>query len=120
MVQAVPVVVDLDSLLREQTNDVPVGVAELVLRSLSLGRAWLIRDNDRTVIEGPDTTDRLGRAGGEPHVLLAVRAFERSVHVVPDDLDDDAVAVEEDGGVAHSPPAASTDSHFPGAVTSAG
>ena len=86
------------------------------MRSLSLRRARLVRDNDGTVIEGPDTTDRVGRTGDEPDVLLDVGAFERPVDGVPDELDDDAVAVEEDGTVAHRPPVTSTDSHFPGAV----
>ena len=120
VMQAVPVVVDLDSALGEQSNDGRMGAEKIVVRSLSLGCAWLVRDNDRTVIEGPDTTDRVGRTGSEPDVLLDIRSFERPVHVVPDEFDDDSVPVEKDGGDAHSPAAISTDSHFPGAVASAG
>ena len=62
VVQAVAVVVDRDSSLGEQSNDVLVGLAKVLVRSLSLGRAWLVRDNDGTVIERADTTDRVGRS----------------------------------------------------------
>ena len=91
------------------------------MRGFSLGRAWLVRDNDGTVIEGADTTDRVGCAGTSRTSALTLGPLERSVLGVPDELDDDPVPVEEDGAVAQrARRAASTDSHFPGAVTSAG
>ncbi len=68
VVQAVAVVVDRDSTLRKQSNDALVGFEEVLMRSLSLRRARLVRDNDGTVIERSDTTDRVSRIGNEPHV----------------------------------------------------
>ena len=120
VVQAVAVIVDHDSLFGKQSNDVLVRLAKVLVRGLALGRAWLVRDNDGTVVERADTTDRVGRSRDEPHVVLDIRALERLVHGVPDELDDDTVPVEENRAIAQLPSAASTDSHFPGAVTSAG
>ncbi len=120
VVQAVAVVVDGDALVGEESNHVLVGRTQIVARGLALRRAWLVRDNDDTVVERADTTNRVGRSGDQPDVLLDRRAFESPVYVVPDELDDHTVAVEEDRGVAHPRPSASNDSHFPGAVTSAG
>ncbi len=120
MVKAVAVVVDRDSTLREQLDDVLVSLEEIGMRGLSLGRAWLVRDNNGTVIEVPDTTDCIGRRGHEPNVRLDIRTFEGPIHGVPDELDEDSVSVEEDGSVAHRSRVTSTDSHFAGAFTSAG
>src|SRR6478736_4787673 len=59
VVKAVAIVIDHDSLLGKQSDDALVGLEEVLLRGLSLGRAWLVRDNDRTVVERTDTTDRV-------------------------------------------------------------
>ena len=51
MVQAVAEVVDHDASFGKQSNDMLMGLAKILLRGFALGRAWLVRDNDRTVVE---------------------------------------------------------------------
>jgi hypothetical protein len=63
MVQAVAVVVHQHSPLGEQANNVLMGFEKILTRDLSLGYARLIRDNHGTVIERPDTTNRVRRRG---------------------------------------------------------
>ena len=101
-------------------NDALVGRDQLLDARPCPWPRRLVRDNDRTVVERSER--RIASAAPrQSDVAGTVRRLGRPVGRVPDELVDHAVAVEEDGpSPLTSPPAASTDSHFPGAVTSAG
>ena len=121
MVQAVAVVVDRDSTSRraverrareprEGPRARPFPSPRLVgSRQRRYGSRVSGYDGSRQLLPGTSRTSS-----------LTFGPSNDSSTGVPDELDDDAVPVEEDGALAHRPSAASTDSHFPGALTSAG
>ena len=69
------------------------------MRGLALGRAWLVRDNDEYGSRATRIRRIASAAPGTSRTssVTVAATLERPVARVPDELDDDAVAVEEDG-----------------------